>query len=739
MPFILTSDRLSKAKAVALAAGLAEIGVLATLHKTFCRNCTHSCGLSVAVEDGRVTDIRPDRDHPVSDGYLCVKASMNLELQEGADGRLGQALKRQADGRFAPIDAEAGLEEAGDRLKAIHDRYGPRAIGLYYGTGGYFSSLAWPMAKAWMAAVGSPNICTSSTVDQSSRWVTLMRMGILNSGKPAPGDMDALMFVGVNPMASHWLQAFNPAKRLREWKGRGQKIIVVDPRKTETARMADLFVQTRPGEDVALFAGMIRLLLDRGWQDRAFAERYLAGVEALRAAVDPYDLVEVERRTGIAPDALIEAVRTLACSGRGMVLIGTGVTMTPHSNLATHLAEALNALIGGYRRVGDRVPNPGVLKPKRFSDAIFQMGRPWESGFQCRSTPTGLIYGELPTGALPGEILTPGPDKIRAMIVFGGNPVKALGQPEKTLRAFRDLDLLICLDARMNDTARLADYAFGCSLPFERHDLTLIFDNLGWSPVPFLQYSAPLVQRPPGTIDDTHFFWALARRMGLELDYRNTGTGTHADAPPGHRLDPDTPPDPEQLVRWLVEGSAVDFETLQAAPGGVVPDLPEQFVEAVPDDGQRLQLCPDDVAAELAAIAAERAAEGFPYRLTTRRMLEAMNSAYHETSANRRRFPVNPALMNPEDMAAERLAAGDRVEIASAHGAVIAEVRPDKAIGRGVIAIAQCWGASDPARDPDQREGCFTGRLVSIEAADVEPINHMPWQTGIALRITRAA
>lgn len=733
-PEILTDARIRPHKMVAGRRSPAKDAAMGTVHKSFCRNCTHSCGMAVTIEDGRAVEIKPDHDHAISDGYLCIKASMNLELHEGADGRLTGALKRQPDGSFAAIDSSTAIDEAGDKLKAILDTYGPRSIGLYYGTGGYFSSFAWPMAKAWMAAVGSPNICTSSTVDQSSRWVTLMRMGILNSGKPGPDEMDALMFVGVNPLASHWLAAFNPAKRLREWRKQGRKIIVIDPRRTETARLADMFVQVRPGEDVALFAGMIRILLEQGWQDAAFCERYVGGIDVLRAAVAPFTAALVEERVGVPPEMLTEAVRALACSGRGMVLIGTGVTMTPHSNLATHLAEALNALIGGYRRVGDPVANPGILKPRRYSDAIFPPNRPWESGFQCRSTPTGLIYGEVPTGALPGEILTPGPDKIRAMVIFGGNPLKALGQPEKTLRAFRDLDLLVCIDARMNDTAQLADYAIGCTLPLERHDMTMIFDNLGWSPRPFLQYAEPLVAPPPEVVDDCYFFWALARRMGLQLEYRNTGTGTHADAAPGLKLDMDVPPDPADLARWLLAGTSVDFEDLRAHPGGVTPDLPVQRVEAVEDDGVRLDLCPADVAAELAGIAAAAPDSAHRYRLTTRRMLEAMNSAYHGTAGNRRRFPTNPALMNPDDMAREGISAGDRVEIASAHGALIAEAQPDRNIGGGTIAIAQCWGATDPARDPDQRQGSFTGRLISLDA-DVEPINHMPWQTGIGVSV----
>ena len=712
---------------------------MATTHQTFCRNCTHSCGLLVTVDEGRITDVKPDRAHPITEGYFCVKALANAELHGGADGRLVHSVKRGTDGTFAPIDAFTAIDEAGDRLSAIIAEHGPRAVGIYMGTGGYFNSLVQPLAKSWLHEVGSPNFLTSSTVDQSAGWVAMMRMGFVASGKPNPTDVDALMIVGANPLVSHWLPAFNPSKRLREWGKRGQKTIVVDPRRSETARMADIHLQLRPGEDVTLFAGMIRLLLERGWQDRAFCARYVGGIDALARAVAPYTPAYVAERADIATDLLEEAVRVFATSGKALVITGTGICMAPRSNLAMHLATALNVLCGGLRRPGDVVDNPGVMMPRNFTDVVIPPQRPWETGVQCHSVSTGRIYGEIPTGALPDEILTPGPDKIRALIVLGGNPVKALGQPEKTLRAFRDLDLLVSVDVRMNDTARLADYVVAAALPMERHDVPYIFDGLSWANKPFAQYAAPLVPPPTGVIDETLFFWALARRMGLQLEYRKIGLSvSYADAPPGAPLDMTRPPDPEQFARWWLEGSAVSFDALKASPGGIVPTLREQRVEAAPDDGRRLDLCPADVADELAAALADRPDPARPYRLTTRRLLETMNSAYRDAAPATRRWPANPAFMHPDDMAAEGLAAGDRVEVTSRHGSLTAEVRADPGTRRGMIAMAHCWGELDGSADPEQRRGAFTGRLVSLDE-DVEPINRMPVQTGFAVSIERAA
>lgn len=142
-----------------------------TTHQTFCRNCTHSCGLLVTVEDDGVLEVKPDRAHPITEGYFCVKALANAELHGGGDGRLVHSVKRGDDGAFAAIDAFTAIDEAGDRLRAIVEEHGPRSVGIYMGTGGYFNSLVQPLAKAWLHEIGCPNFLTSSTVDQSAGWV----------------------------------------------------------------------------------------------------------------------------------------------------------------------------------------------------------------------------------------------------------------------------------------------------------------------------------------------------------------------------------------------------------------------------------------------------------------------------------------------------------------------------------------------------------------------------------------
>jgi anaerobic selenocysteine-containing dehydrogenase len=705
--------------------------------KTFCRTCTSCCGMDLVIENNRIISARGNKEHPISEGYFCVKGALNAEFTNGAEGRLLRSVKRGDDGEYSPIDAVQAVEEIGDRLTSLIEQYGPRSVALYYGTAAYPNSLATPLIKSWMHEIGSPNLFSSMTIDQSARWVTLLRMGMLASGKPDPEDADVLMVVGNNPVVSHQNGAFGPRRKLRRMKARGVKIIVVDPRRSETAQYADLHLPITPGEDAALFAGMIRLILEKGWEDKEFCGRFAEGVEALRAAVSEYTPGYVAARTGIDLCDFETATQWFSTSKRSLAVHGTGPCMVPHSNLAHHLLEALNVLCGNYRRAGDLVKNPGVFFPRGYSERVIPSNRSWEHGVKCRTRDTGKMFGEFPTGLLPDEILQPGVDKIRALIVVGGNPLMALGQPDKTRRAFADLELLVAIDPRMNETAAMAHYVVAPTVTFERHDVSALDDGALIYPRPFAQYAPPLVTRPEGTIDEWEFYFRLAQRMGLQLTFKKMITGMdYAYLPGGFPMDMRRLPGSEELVRLWCEGTAVDFETLCANPSGVLVDLPEATVQPAADDGARLSLCPDDIAAELHAVRLESPSDQFKFRMGVRRLLETMNGAYRDSDHTRKRYPTNRAYIHPDDLLDLGVTGGDAVIIESALDHIIGIAQADPNQRRGAISMSHMWGVITMSDDPNGLRGAHTGRLVSMER-DCEPINHMPVMTGIPVNVRR--
>src|SRR5688572_703291 len=270
---------------------------MVTTHKSFCRFCHAVCGIEVDVEDGRVTDVRGDRDHVVSQGYLCVKGR-ELAAQHTSPARLRSATKRLADGAFADLPSETALDEVAERVAAIVARDGPNAIAVYSGTHGLFSS-GKPTVLAWANAIGTQWYFTPNTIDQPSQMTAVARHGGWHAGGQRFADADVLLFVGNNPGVSAFSREGGPPyanafRHLRDARRRGMKIIAIDPRRTELARTADLHLQVRPGEDPTLLAGMVRVVLDEGLHDRAFVAAHLDGVEALRVAVADYTPEYVE-------------------------------------------------------------------------------------------------------------------------------------------------------------------------------------------------------------------------------------------------------------------------------------------------------------------------------------------------------------------------------------------------------------------------------------------------------------
>src|SRR5215831_3055819 len=258
-----------------------------------CRLCTAMCPIVVTIEDGRAVAVHGDRDAPLFEGYTCPKGRALPEIHANPK-RLLHSLRRRPDGTHEPIGSAAVVEEIADRLRDVVDRHGPNSVAIYIGT----SSSAYPamgsIASALVTALGSKMIFSAASIDQ-------------------PGTRIA----GTNPVVSKQFLAENPAKRLARAVERGTKIVVIDPRRTETARRAHVHLQARPGQDAIVLAGLLRAILHDGLIDHDFIDQHVTGIESLRAAVEPFTPAFVARRADIAIDDLIEAASTLGTARRG--------------------------------------------------------------------------------------------------------------------------------------------------------------------------------------------------------------------------------------------------------------------------------------------------------------------------------------------------------------------------------------------------------------------------------------
>ncbi len=708
--------------------------------KTFCRNCSALCSMEIDVEEGRMVRARPDGSVSPYGPYLCPKGLAAVDFHNGAEDRLFASLERQSDGTFATVPVETALDRIGARLKAIYEQHGPRAIAVYHGTGAYRSVLGNLFERAWVAAIGTPNFFSSMTIDQSAKWVTMARMGVMASGRHNFRDADLALLAGGNPVVTHQGAPFAvaevgaPGRAFEAAKQRGCKVIIVDPRRTETARYADLLIQPLPGHDAELFAAIAHVMLRDGLYKRDFVERWCIQLDELHAALAPFTPEMAAARADVPVEQIALAAQWLGEAQRPLVGSGTGPSMATHSNTADHMIEVVNVLAGGYRKAGDRIRNPGVLKVKDAFEMAISPSRSFEKEPKCVSQDVGQLVGEFPTALIPGEIAADSPDRIRALICFGGDPLMAMGDPAVAKAGFDKLDLLVSLDCRLNATGREADYVVATTQPFERHEISIPGDSS--YPEPFVQFTAPVVARPGEVIDDWEFFWGVSARMGVPLTFKYWNYGLRfEDIPGGLELSTTDKPDPEALCRFLAADSVVPFDEIKANPSGVRPDMPPRYVLPAPAEAPgRLELCPSDVARELAGLALERPEQGFAYRLTCRRILHALNGAYRDSREVRRRFPVNYAHMNPEDMERDGIADGDLVEIASEFGTLRTLAKGEKRLRSGVVSMTHMFGPLVGGDDPLADGGANAGQLTSLTER-IEPINFMPRFSAIPVNL----
>lgn len=707
---------------------------MSKIRKTFCRHCMSLCGLDVEVENNRVIRVRGDRAHPVSRGYSCAMGQHNMAVQTDPM-RLVSAQQRREDGSYAAVTLEHALDQVGAKLRQLLEQHGPRSIALYHGTGAAYSGLAYNTAKSWLRSIGSPELYTSMTVDQSSMYICRDRMGAFKTGRPYLDQLDVVMLIGNNVAISHQgyqrsaVPGTNPRKSLIEARARGTQVIVIDPRRTETVRYADVFLQIKPGTDCALLATIIRVILKQGWHNHSFCNRFVTSLEQLEHAVAPFTLAYGSQKTGIDADKILYAAKLFATAGRANAGLGTGPCFGPHSNLAEHLTAVLNALCGAYKRAGD-VVRRGLANTSEVVEGVNSPNRTWETGIKLRTADIGQLNSEFPSSRLPHEILHQGEDRIRALVVCGGNPLTAIGDTDKTYSAFKKLELLVCIDPRWSPTGRLAHYIIPTKLPIEREDMNIALD--GQRIIQWVDHTPPVIQPPADMLEDWEVFWELSRRMGVQLNFHPGSWGTQQG--PGIDLDMQTRPRAGELYRYVCETAGIDYDTLRQQPGGMMLATEALVVQpAAEDDGARLDLCPNDVGDEIKAVLAEPDGSDprYPYLLISRRVQRVMNAMYHNLELTQKKYTMAPLYMHPADIEAEALQPGNTVSIRSRQGKIVGQLTADQTLQRGVVAMPMGWGSTHP----QDAGSTLTSRLVSIDT-DVQAINFMPRQTAIPVAVS---
>ena len=711
---------------------------------SYCRICAANCGVVLKIDTATNTilSVKGDKDNPVSNGYVCFKGLQAEEYHHGPQ-RLLRPLKRQDDGSFTEIGLEQALDEIADKLKTIVAKGGPQAVAGFKGTAGV-NVTTHMIQLDFLHALGSQQFYSVNTIDQSAKLVSFERQGGWMAGQQDLSQSEVILFFGCNPVISHSTMPVmgpDPLRTLKAAKDRGLKLIVIDPRHTETASHADLFLQPLPGRDTAIAAAMVRVILDEGWEDKAFVAQHVGAdrIADLRKALEPFTPEMAERAAGLEVGQIRAAAKLFAhdCKSGG-AFAATGPSMAAFSNTMQHMVDTLNIVCGRYRRAGQMIVADMINTPYPVHAEVIPPQRGYAKHPPSRIRGAGMLGFDRMASTLPEEILTPGEGQIRALLVNGSNPASCLPDQERAVEAFRSLDLLVTVDPYMTNTAQLSHYILPPLMMYERHDLPISDPNFNIGTTTWSRYAPPVIDPPAGSelVADWYPWWALGKRLGLVMQFS------------GQDLDftRNLPPTTEDMLAMRCASGRITFDELKvdlaAYPSGRIYDHPSlEVLPARPESASaRFDVMPQDVAGELQDFLVSDYAQGaspgsgFSHLMISRRMNRVMNTLGNNLAGTHRHDPGNPAYLNPDELADLGLAAGDRVEIASQHGRIVAVAQSDPALRRGVVSISHCWGGLPGENGP----GANTNLLIAADQ-NVQTINAMPLMSSLPVNLRKVA
>jgi anaerobic selenocysteine-containing dehydrogenase len=674
-----------------------------------CRLCAVGCGTIVELDRGRVTRVTGDPADPWSAGYTCSKGRAGGTFHHHPE-RFDVPLVRR-DGALVPCSWDEALDDIAGRLTGLLAEHGPDVIADYTGTGGPLDPSGYALAEAFMRNLGSRQRYSALSVDCPAKFLVPQLMaGVQLQFQPDLPNAELLLAIGVNTVVSHGhgVMVPNPLGHLRDVRARGGRVVVIDPRRSETARHADLHLAPRPGTDPYVLAHLIRQALRRG-PDAAFLAACVDGasVDRLAAGVEPYGLDHTARLADVAPAALAALDELVAAAARVAIETGTGVTMNRNANATEWLAWALAAVTGSLDRPGGVTFNPGALR--RFEEGV--PGGRGDLGPRPASRPDlrRLVNGEMPCAALADEI---GGGHVRALLVRVGNPALAIAGQPSLREALAELDVLVAIEARPTATTALATHVLPMADHFERGDLLAGYLQAQ----PFLRYVPPVVD-PVGLRRPQWWVFAeLAERMGLPR-YGSRGRDAALAG---------TDVDDEAVAATLLRGARRSWQDVRAAPYGLRDDSLEPGWLVPARLPQRLDLAPVELVeqfqhhATVTTVDADAAAGRLV--LINRRTAGQYNTLHRQLAA-RAAPPVPTLLLHPQDAEARRLVDGDVAVVSTARGSCRAVVQLTGDVRRGVVSL------------PHGFDDANVNQLTTT--ADADPLSGMTRLSGLAVDVRR--
>lgn len=648
----------------------------AKTHFRTCNICEAMCGLEIRHQDGEILSIKADKDDPFSQGHICPKAVALQDFYNDKE-RLKTPLRKTDDG-WQEISWSEALEEIATRFRGIQQAHGKDAVGVYLGNPNAHNFGNAIMLQRFFKALGTNNRYSSASADQLPHHVASNYM--LGSGMLIPipdiDHTDFMLIIGANPIVSNGslMTAPGVGKRLKAIQQRGGKVVVVDPRRTETAKKADQHLFIRPETDALFMLALAHTLFDEQRVNPGHLESQIDGLERLSEAVRPYSPERVAEACGMEATLIRELAREMAAAKSAVCYSRMGASTQSFGGLCQWLNNVLNILTGNFdRRGGAMFPQPAfdLVRPKK--------GKPSSYG-RYESRVRGLPYfnNEFPVATLADEILTPGDGQIRAMITIAGNPVLSAPGGPRFDEAFEALDFMVSVDIYLNETTRHADIILPATTGLEVPHFDVFFNSFAVRNT--VKFSEPLFEKSPDQKHD----WEILRDLSLQL------TGLEDDGvTPEMMLD-------AGLKHGAYGEQGMSLSKLKANPHGVdLGPLQPCLEKRIQTDDGRIRIAPQLFLDDLkrlddSGLMAQN--PDYPFSMISRRLARSHNT--WTQNSQRLVKGKNPCTVQINTADAQRLGLedGQLAQVASTTGSIQLPVEINDDMFEGVISIPQGWG-----------------------------------------------
>ena len=756
-----------------------------TWQPTACILCECNCGIEVRLggEDGRRFErIRGDKAHPASKGYTCEKA-LRLDHYQNGSAHLTTPLRRRPDGTFEEIDWDTAITEVAARFAAVRDTYGGPSI-LYYGGGGQGNHLGGSYSGATLRALGSVYRSSALAQEKTGEFFVNARM----LGAMVRGDFEhteVAVFVGKNPWQSHGIpHARTVLKEIANDPARS--MVVLDPRRTETAELADFHLQVRPGTDAHCLAAMVAVLVQERLVDAAWLAEHADGMDDVEALFAGLDVAAHAAACGVDESLIRAASRRIAAASSVAFFEDLGVQMNVHSTLNSWLEKLVWLLTG----------NLGVEGGQYVPTSLVALARPDKGSSANRVSPVvgaPIISGLIPCNVIPDEILTDHPARYRALLVESGNPMHSLADTQRMREALAALDLVVVIDVAMTETARLADYVLPAPSQFEKHEAT--FFNFEF-PANVFHLRRPVLAAPDGPLPEPEIHARLVEALGaldpadleplraaaelgraefadafFAATASNASLGALAPIVLYRTLGPTLPhgaasaailwgaahrcalANAPALRRAGLEGEGLAlgealFDAILNSPSGVMFALDEWsgVTGKIGHGGGRVQLVIPELVAELQSLtdpAAETAAAGlsveFPLVLSAGERRSFTANTIIRDATWRKRDADGALRMSPTDATAHGLTDGGLARLTTSRHSAVVTVEVTDIMQPGHVSLPNGMGLDEPVPGSSAvvRVGAAPNEFTDNARRD--PVAGTPWHKFVPARVEAIA